>query len=46
MAKGTKTITRYRSAEDGQYITKKEADRKPDKSVKETDKIPPPKKNK
>ena len=35
----TKKVTRYRSADDGQYITKKEADRKPKESVKETDKI-------
>ena len=39
-----KETVRYRDAGDGQYITKKEADKNPDKSVRETEKKPPSKK--
>ena len=34
----------YRSAKSGRYITKKQAGRDPQRSVKETDKKPPKKK--
>lgn len=33
-----KKIVRYRDADSGQYITKKEAEKNPKTSVKETDK--------
>jgi len=33
-----KKIVRYRDAETGQYVTKKEADKNPKTTVKETDK--------
>ncbi|MBL7766459.1 MAG: hypothetical protein JNJ58_10220 [Chitinophagaceae bacterium] len=36
-----KNIVRYRDANDGQYITKKQAEQKPSQSVKETDKPKP-----
>lgn len=39
MAKITKKITRYRDAESGEYTTKKNAEKNPKTTVKETDKI-------
>jgi len=39
MAKTTKKITRYRDAETGEYTTKKNAEKNPKTTVKETDKI-------
>ncbi len=44
--KKPKTVTRYRDAGTGQYITKKEAQRNPKTTVKETDKVKPRKKRK
>jgi len=37
-ASGKEDAVPYRSAKTGRYITKKQADRKPSQSVKETDK--------
>lgn len=34
-----KTVTRHRDAGDGQYVTKKYADKHPNTTVKETDKV-------
>jgi hypothetical protein len=46
----TKTVTKYRDARTGQYITENEAKKHPNTTVKETDKVggkkKPPKKNK
>jgi len=39
-----KTKTAYRSADDGQFVTKKEAEKKPKEHVKEKIIIPPKKK--
>lgn len=36
--KSSDKVERYRSAETGQYVTKKEADKHPKTTVKETDK--------
>jgi hypothetical protein len=36
MAKGKNTVTVHRSSVDGKFITKKQAERKPRESVKET----------
>jgi hypothetical protein len=45
MAKTSKPAPKYRDADSGQYVTKKEADRNPKTTVKETDR-PKPKKGK
>jgi hypothetical protein len=44
MAKQKQTREVYRDAKDGQFTTKKEADKKPNEHVKETIKIPKKKK--
>ena len=42
----TKTITRHRRADTGEYTTEEYANRHPKTTVKETDKVKPKKKSK
>jgi len=45
-SKKPKTITRYRDAKTGHYITPDKAKRNPNTTVRETDKVKPRKKKK